>query len=157
MGFTVYVLIGAPASGKTTWARENALRLGAEIVSSDEVRWEMQRGGWGDPRDLAQVFAEVARRARVHLAAGRNVILDATHWLRRHRRYAAALARESGARAVAVWIDTPLDVCLARNAARSHSGWGARTDDQAVIDMHGALEPPSAEEFEEVKHVCGTP
>lgn len=148
---TLYVLIGAQGAGKTSWARHNRERLNAVVLASDDVRNDMVAQGRGDPRAGDQVFAEVERRLRQLLASGQNVILDATHWQRRYRCYALDAAREFGYRTVAVWFDLPLQVIQARNAGRGDTAWGYRAEDsEFVARVHAGLEPPGADEFDEV-------
>lgn len=151
---TLYVLIGAQGAGKSAWAERNRERLNAVVLASDDVRNDMVTQGWGDPRDGDQVFAEVARRLRRLLATGQNVILDATHWQRRYRRYALDAAREYGYRTVAVWFDLPLEVVQARNTGRSDTTWGQRAEDNAfVARVHAGLEPPGTDEFDEIRRM----
>jgi len=148
---TLYVLIGAQGAGKTAWAERHRQRLDAVVLASDDVRNDMVAQGRGDPRDGDQVFAEVERRLRRLLATGQNVILDATHWQRRYRRYALDAARDYGYRTVAVWFDLPLEVIQARNAGRGDTAWGSRAEDsEFVARVHAGLEPPGADEFDEV-------
>jgi predicted kinase len=148
------MLIGAQGSGKTRWAERNREQLNAVVVASDDVRNDMITQGWGDPRDGDQVFAEVERRLRTALATGQNIILDATHSQRRFRTYALGPTREHGYHAVAVWFDLPLEVVQARNAARSSGDWGARPEDPAfVASIYAALEPPGADEFDEIRRM----
>ena len=147
---TLYVLIGAPGSGKSAWARENGLRLGAVVVGSDDVRGEFEARG-GNPLDGDAVFAEVERRARDRLAAGQSVILDATHYRRQYRTYAIGLARDLGARRVAIWFDVPLAECLRRNAGRTGGTFGDEpVPDQVVRDIFAHLQPPRPDEFDEI-------
>lgn len=147
---TLYVLIGAPGSGKSAWARENGLRLGAVVIGSDDVRNDFHANG-KNPLDGDAVFAEVAQRARKALAAGRSVILDATHYRRRYRTYAIDLARDLGAHRVAIWFDLPLDVCLSRNAGRSGGTFGDEpVPDQVVRDIFAHLQPPRQDEFDAI-------
>jgi predicted kinase len=106
------VLIGAAASGKSTFA---AAHFASEaVVSSDDLRAEVPEP---PPDDV--VFAALHRQVQARLAAGRVAVIDATNidWMwraelivdaRRHRRPA-----------IAIVFNPPLDVCLARNAARS--------------------------------------
>ncbi len=151
---TLYILIGAQGAGKTHWAERNRERLNAVVLASDDVRNDMVAQGWGDPRDGDQVFAEVERRLRRLLATGQDVILDATHWQRRYRRYALDAAREYGYRTVAVWFDLPLEVVQARNAGRDDTAWGYRAEDSAfVARVHAGLEPPGADEFDEIRRM----
>jgi len=148
---TLYVLIGAQGAGKTAWAQRHREHLNAVVLASDDVRNEMVAQGRGDPRDGDQVFAEVERRLRQLLATGQNVILDATHWQRRYRRYALEAAHAYGYRTVAVWFDLPLEVIQARNAGRRDTAWGYRAEDSAfVARVYAGLEPPGADEFAEI-------
>ena len=122
---TVYILIGAPACGKTQWALSNAKRLGAIVLAADAARDEIRRAG-GDPFDGDRVFAVLDRRLREQLAMGQSSIIDATHWRREYRAYAVDAAREVKARVIGVWFDVPLEVCLLRNDGRMGSSPGLR-------------------------------
>lgn len=76
------------------------------------------------------------------------IYFDAALPSRRHRQRALALAKSAGARSVGVFIDVPLDVALARNAARPEA---TRVLDETVLHVHAQLEPPSvAEGFDEI-------
>ncbi len=150
---TVYVLIGAPGSGKSTWARENAARLKAAVVSSDEVRREFHANGQ-NPLNGDRVFAEVERCAREHLRAGSSVILDATHFLPKYRTYALYLAGDFQARRVAIWFDVPLAVCLRRNAQRTDQTFGAEPVSEDIVrNIHARLQPPRQDEFDEIERI----
>lgn len=149
----VYVLIGAPACGKTRWSLRNAKSLGATVVSADVVRDAIRRSG-GDPFDGDRVFAALDERLQQQLAAGDSVIADATHWRREFRAYAIRAARAVGAQAVGVWFDVPLEVCLQRNEGRLGSSPGLRREDPETIRrIHTGLEPPTLEEFEQVARI----
>lgn len=52
-------------------------------------------------------------------------------------------ARRRGLDVIAVWFRTPLDVCLARNAARPLDEIAI---EQGLRNVHKALEPPSSSE-----------
>ncbi|HLF29033.1 MAG TPA: ATP-binding protein [Anaerolineae bacterium] len=147
---TVYILIGAPGCGKTSWALQNAGRLGATILSVDVVRDEIRRNG-GDPFDGDRVFNELSARLAERLAGGASVILDATHWQRPYRAYAVNCARASGAKVVAIWFDIPLAVCLRNNETRLGNSPGLRREDPETIRrIHIGLELPSIEDFDEI-------
>ncbi len=150
---TLYILIGAPGSGKSTWARGNADRLKAEVIGADDIRVEFHAAG-RNPLNGDQVFAEVERRAREVLRAGRSVILDATHFLRKYRRYAHHIARAANARQVAIWFDVPLEECLRRNASRTAQQFGDEAVPDAVVrSIHAKLQPPDRFEFDEIVRV----
>jgi len=150
---TVYVLIGAPACGKTRWALRNAKLLGASILSADIVRDAIRRSG-GDPFDGDRVFGDVRQQLEQQLASGASVIIDATHWQQQYRSYAVEAARAAGAKTVGVWFDIPLDVCLERNDSRLGSSPGLRREDPDTIRrIHAGLEPPAPDEFDELQSI----
>ena len=75
--------------------------------------------------------------------AGRSVVVDNTHPSAAERAPLVAAARSAGVPVRAVWVDTPLEICLGRNAARPE---GARVP---LIGVHAAVarfEPPTPEE-----------
>ena len=59
---------------------------------------------------------------------------------REKRSRALAMAADTGIRAVAVWVEVPLAVAFARNAARRGL---AIIKEEAIRHVHGQLEPPS--------------
>ncbi len=153
---TLYVLIGAPCSGKSTWSHNNASILQAAIVSSDQVRIDFRSGGL-NPLNGDAVFADVERRARDLLQSDRSVILDATHYRRKYRTYAIKLAREHQAHSIAVWFDEPLEVCRSRNQQRDNQTFGEeRVPDDIVRNIWEYLQPPSDGEFDEIMKVQGS-
>ncbi|MDT0275319.1 ATP-binding protein [Blastococcus goldschmidtiae] len=92
-----------------------------------------------------------ARQCRVVaelLAAGRSVVVDNTNPSAAERAPLIAAAREAGVPVQAVWLDTPLDVCLARNARRPE---GTRVPLVAVHAAVARFQPPTtAEGFDRV-------
>lgn len=92
---------------------------------------------------------------RNHEALGPSaVFMDAAVPARRHRERVLALAKRAGVRAVAVWVDTPLDQALAQNARRPDDEVVPEFAVRSVFDL---LEAPSLEEgFDEVIVVNGS-
>ena len=109
------VLVGASASGKSTWAEGRYRR--AEVVSSDALRGVVGSGrhDLDASTDAFRVLdLVVAARAR----RGLTTVVD-TLGLDADRRAAyLALAREHGLPAVAVGFDTEPGLCRARNRRR---------------------------------------
>ena len=151
---TVFVLIGAQGSGKSTWAAAHAAELNAEVVASDEIRNELEAAGREATNLADEVFAILEQRVDQWLAQGRNVIVDATHARRKWRENVLAIARARGARRVAVWFDVPLEAALARNARKPGGPWGQRTVPKPfLINVWRGLEPPGEGEFDEVLRI----
>ncbi|MCC7358662.1 MAG: ATP-binding protein [Anaerolineales bacterium] len=151
MAPVLYVLIGVQGAGKSTWAAANAARLKAEVVASDAIRNELESAGRPAEGRGDEVFAVLVERVAAGLAAGRNVIADATHVRRAWRQATLAVAQAQHARRVAVWFDLPLEVSLARNAQRPGGSWGHRRVEAGEIrQLWRETEPPGADEFDEI-------
>jgi predicted kinase len=148
----LYVLIGIQASGKSTWARDNAAGLQAEVVASDDIRNELAAQGLEAEQAGDQVFAIFEARVAALLDAGRNVIADATHTRRVWRSPLLTIARQRAVRVIAVWFRLPLAASRARNARKPGGArWGDRIVPDAVLDeMWHAFEPPELGEFDEI-------
>lgn len=86
------ILVGIPASGKTTWAHRN--NENAVVLSSDGVRADMGIDEYS-PEMNERVFAEFHRQLAEKIRSGRNVILDATNLRREYRFAARTVAREA--------------------------------------------------------------
>ncbi|HEX5479956.1 MAG TPA: AAA family ATPase [Dehalococcoidia bacterium] len=129
----VIVMSGLTGSGKSFVAHALAARIGAAVVTSDAIRVAMfasdgtppmaadSEGAYTDERRAA-VYEELRTRARGHLEAGRAVVLDATHERRADREAARTLARDCGARAMALLIESDEEATRARLDARAAAG-----------------------------------
>ena len=110
---TLYVMVGIPASGKSTWASHQKT---ATVVSSDAIREEFF-GSAKVQKSPKMVFDEFHKRIRLALAAGRDVIADATHVSSNSRRGTLRNA-PAGTTKVAVLADVPLEKALQNNLKR---------------------------------------
>lgn len=113
----IIMLIGIPGSGKTTYSNELSKKYNAKVVSSDKVR---QTFAGIDEKD---VFPTVYRLCIDELKEGRNVILDATHITPKVRKRSFDALDEYGIayEKVAVFVDTPVEVCARRVEIRNQN------------------------------------
>jgi protein phosphatase len=133
------VLIGAATSGKSTFAASHF--AADDVVSSDRLRAEMT----GTTSDDV-VFAELHRRSQARLAAGLLVVVDATNTDWMWRATLLMDARRDQRLAIAIVFNLPLEVCLARNAARPRTV-PASVIRRQVADVTGDLERLDLEGF----------
>jgi predicted kinase len=109
------LLIGVAASGKSTFARRHFAPT--EILSSDALRAVIT----DDPHAQAatdDAFDLLHRILGMRLRRGRLTVVDATNVEAWARAELLAVARRHRRPSVAVVLDLPLEVALARNAAR---------------------------------------
>lgn len=115
------VLVGLPGSGKTTLARQwvdadpahraRVCRDDLRIMLHGHLAWEQR---WQEDQVTVAQHAAIAAL----LGAGISVVEDGTNLVTRHRQALAEIAKQAGARVVVQVVDTPLDECVARDAAR---------------------------------------
>ena len=108
----ITVLMGAPAAGKSTWLKANA--IGDEhIYSTEAIRIYRDID-----RDL--FMRNIRRQAYLAVKDGKSVIADGTHTIGQHRNYWLKVAKEFDVKTKLVMFDTPLEVLLIGNAKRLH-------------------------------------
>lgn len=113
----LYMMIGLPASGKSTIAKEISKSEGAIIVSSDEIRKEF--GDINDQSQNVKVFEEVISRAKFYLANQYDVIIDATNINYKKRRHLLnSIDSLHTKERIAILVATPYEECLERNQLR---------------------------------------
>ncbi|MEL5953256.1 polynucleotide kinase-phosphatase [Streptomyces sp. CLV115] len=112
---SLVVLIGASGSGKSTFARKHFKPT--EIVSSDFCRGLVadDENDQSASRDAFDVLHYIVGK---RLAAGRLTVVDATSVQSESRRQLVQLARSHDVLPIAIVLDLPEEVCIARNAAR---------------------------------------
>jgi predicted kinase len=123
-------MVGLQGSGKSTWVR-GRLAATHSVVSKDH--WPNARRREARQRRLV---AEL-------LDGGARVVVDNTNPSREDRAPLIAAARQAGVPVRAVWLDTPTDVCIARNEAREGR---ARVPLQGLLGTRSRLVPPTPDE-----------
>lgn len=138
------VLIGASGAGKSSLARR--FFRATEIVSSDECRGlvcddETSLEATTDAFELLHFIA--AKR----LQLGKLTVIDATNVQKEARALLLALARRFYVQSVALVVNTPEEVCQARNALRSDRQFGPHVVRNHCRQLRGSLRHLEKEGF----------
>jgi protein phosphatase len=110
------VLIGAAGAGKSTLAAR--LFPPGAVLSSDGFR-RIVSGDEADQRATKTAFAILHRELERRLVLGRTTVVDATSVTSFARRGLLRRARAHGVPAIALVLDLPRELVLARNATRA--------------------------------------
>lgn len=142
---------GNPGTGKSTVARALADKTGAQVISTDDVRRELQALGVisGKPGDLnaglyrrnnvRTVYGVVLHRARALLANGQSVILDGTWRNPQVRAHANRIAYETSSALVEIRCSVNSEVAAGRIVTRR----------QGNSDITPAIAAALAEQYDE--------
>lgn len=147
---TLYMLVGVPASGKSTWVRQNQ---GSALVASSDDYIEHQAEKLGST--YSDVFDKFIKAANTHaietarkaFSDNLDLIWDQTNLTKTGRRNKLKMVPHSYKK-IAVFFPTPHeDVLKKRLASRP----GKNIPDYVITSMSKTIEKPSKEEgFDEV-------
>jgi len=137
-----FVMIGIPASGKSDYIKNELARTQNKcVVCPDAIRAELT-GKAGDQSRNTEVWALAYERAEKALRGGKVLVFDATNDKKLDRvgliEFLRSVMGPEGF-IKGVWMQTPLEVCLARNAKRDRM-----VPQTSMERMHHALlaDPP---------------
>jgi predicted kinase len=124
------ILIGLPASGKSTFYRERF------AGTHDHVSKDLMRNARSREKRQQQLIA-------ASFTSGRSVVVDNTNPTREERAPIIALARERGIPVVGYFFETAAADALRRNRARQGR---ERVPDVAIFTVRKRLQPPERAE-----------
>lgn len=119
----IIMLKGLPASGKTTWAKEQARNGSFLVVNKDTIRDML--GGYSKKREK-QVVKIRNRLIEVGLEAKLNIIVDDTNLNPAHERTLAQIAKKTGAKLEIndSFLKITPDECIRRDLHRGNNAVG---------------------------------
>ena len=147
----LWILVGIPGSGKSTWAKREANKETDIIISRDEIRFSLLNENdeyFSKEKLVWKTFIKEIQKAIDENKE--NIFIDATHLNRINRdKVQNALNIPDHYNVYAACFITPLDVCLERNAGRTGRAF---VPEEVIRDMkiHQYTIPCANEEFTDV-------
>lgn len=140
-----FILCGLPGSGKSFIAEKLKRDENALIFSSDAIRAELY-GSEEDQAHNGEVFVVLHKRLTQALHAGKNVIYDATNISAKRRSAFLKQLKGIECEKIAVYLDTPIELCIARNAKRAR-----HVPENVIRNMYNNFTKPTlAEGFDNI-------
>lgn len=142
---TLYILIGIPGCGKSTFAKRFQNEYDTSWISRDKIRFDTIKEDEEYFSHESEVFQKFIDNIIFGLRNGLNVIADATHInMSSRRKLTYAIDKEfNNYKIVYVIFDTSFDICLARNNAREGR---ARVPEQVMKNMYKDFRIPRDDE-----------
>lgn len=132
MSRLMVIMVGVPASGKSTWGKKYAKDNKLSYISTDEIRAEIGKGE-GDQSVSSAAFIIARKRVAESLSIGKGVMIDATNINHKFRKNWIKLGREYKTEIIAVVFEINRETLVKRDSARErHVG-------EEVIDHFLAL------------------
>ena len=143
----LYILIGAPGCGKSTWAKEKKA-LGWNVISRDEIRYAYLKNNEEFFSHEKEVFDTFVNTLAASILSNKNTVADATNLNENSRskllKALAAKLPSSSYNVVFIYFDTSYATCFRRNALRQGRN---RVPDKDFSAMFAAQSFPSYNEI----------
>ena len=144
----VFMMVGIPGSGKSTWVKNNRQETWV-VVSPDEIL-EAQYGYEWTPERAAEAWESSYQQFVKSLLVDKTMVWDATFTSPIMRAAILHIAKGAGYRVVAIFCDTPIELCIERNKRRNREP----VPEATIRRMAEKLQPPTeAEGFDRIEHV----
>lgn len=111
------MMMGLPGSGKSTIAKDLAVKYNATILSSDEYRKKLL-GDENCQSDNQRVFSTLYADMRNLLSEGKSVIYDATNMSMKDRGFALSNTVKYKCERIVYFVNEAVGVCKERNSNR---------------------------------------
>lgn len=140
------MLVGIPASGKSSYARQNYKDY--KIYSSDELREKL----FNDVNDQVhnnELFRYIHKNIIKDLKNGNNVVYDATNIYSRNRRKFLNKLSDIDCNKICVVFNVDVGKCKLRNSTRER-----KVPEEVIDKMYNKIETPSINEgFDKIYYV----
>jgi predicted kinase len=144
MNNTLYITVGLPGSGKSTYVKNFIKDKDIEYLSSDSLRAVYGKSE-EDQTVTPLVFGHIKRKVDEFLKDGKNVLVDATSVNRKERSDYINTAKKYGAKVVAIVFKMDRQGLIDRNKKRGEQG-GREVPTFVIDKMLAKFEEPSYSE-----------
>jgi predicted kinase len=144
MNNTLYIMVGLPGSGKSTYAKNFIKDKDIEYLSSDSLRAVYGKDET-DQSVTSIVFGHIKKKVDESLKDGKNVLVDATSVNRKERSDYINTAKKYGAKVVAIVFKMDRQGLIERNKKRGEQG-GRVVPDWVIDKMLNKFAEPSYDE-----------
>ena len=141
MNNTLYITVGLPGSGKSTYVKNFIKDKDIEYLSSDSLRAVYGKSE-EDQTVTPLVFGHIKRKVDEFLKDGKNVLVDATSVNRKERSDYINTAKKYGAKVVAIVFKMDRQGLIDRNKKRGEQG-GREVPTFVIDKMLAKYEEPS--------------
>ncbi len=145
----LYIMMGIPGSGKSTWCEENISNKDS-YVSRDRVRFGLLKAGDNYFSKENEVYKEFINIIDKKLMTYNEVYVDQTSLNSGARRKLIRSLQIKPDEIHVIWLKTPLQKSLLQNAKRKGL---ERVPDHSIIQMYGRLERPTWSEGIKYLHI----
>lgn len=137
----LYIMVGCPGSGKSTYAKKNL--PDALYVSRDEIRFNLVKEDEDYFSKETEVFDTFITKINEGLRQSLDVVADATHLNRvsRLKLLASLEINKEKTEVIAVVMFTPLSICIERNENRK--GTRSYVPKDVIEKMYHSFKTPS--------------
>lgn len=129
---TVYMLVGLPASGKSTWAKDLVDRDSkVKRINKDDLRNMMQNGKYTP--EMEQSVLDARNALIINLfRAGFDIVVDDTNLNPEHKKKIEGIANQLDANlSVVDFTYVPIELCIERDSKRANP-----VGEQVIRDMY---------------------
>lgn len=139
----LFIMIGVPGSGKTTFAEAQPKKI---HISRDTIRFSLLNEHDNYFAKEKEVYKTFVNKINFHINNGEDVIADATHLnpKSRYKLLNQLHINRHKTNIIAIYVNTPIEACLERNNLRK--GTKTYVPPNEIYNMYARLEPPTYNE-----------
>lgn len=140
----IILLKGLPASGKSTWAKEEVIKWNWNIkrINKDDLRAMLDNNKWTKWNEKIVLWTRDLITEWL-LEQWKTVIIDDTNFAPQHEERMKELAKKHNAKFEVKFFDTDVETCIDRDSLRENPVWS-----KVIYDMYNKYLAPEFKPLE---------